>query len=496
MAVAGGTSEQMQSHAAALLPEFRFQELRLDYLDDPRAGIPALRPFLALHPEATFLATCRPVRSGGLLAGGASEELEILTTAARAGFALVDLSLESAEELGAEALAQLRSAGATVQLSFHDFTRTGDLNAVLARMHAFRPDLYKVVPTATCLDDSLQLLDVLRTASITLGAPIVAMAMGEAGLLTRVLGPRDGSAFTFAAATEAEATAPGQLTARTLTDLYRIGHLGPDTRVYGVAGDPIHSSLSPLMLNTAFGTTSTNAVYLPLRTGNPEELLRVIHALPLAGCSVTMPLKQTILPLLDEVDPLAARIGAVNTIQRTSGGHLRGFNTDAAGIVAPLESRRTLRGAKVLVLGAGGAARAAVFGCLDRGAHVFLWNRTAARAQALAAESGAVVLAHEAFATEDFDILINATPAGMRSNGQALPLKEHELRAQLVFDLVYNPLETPLLALARRQGREVIPGVEMFVHQGARQFELWTGIPAPIKEMRRAVLHALGQRQS
>ncbi len=358
-------------------------------------------------------------------------------------------------------------------------------------MRPLHPDLYKIIPTATTLHDSLTALSFLRTASPKDPTPLIVLAMGEPGVPTRILAPSFGSAFTFASATPAEATAPGQLTATTLTGLYRVPQITPATRIFGVAGHPIHSSLSPLMLNTAFHDAGLDAVYLPLQTSTPEELFEAARTLPLQGFSVTMPLKQAILPFLDHIDPLAARIGAVNTVHRTPGGQWHGYNTDAAGIVLPIEHRRSLQNARILILGAGGAARAAVFACIDRGARVSIHNRTPDRAQALAEEAGAIALPRQALATEHFDILINTTPAGMRGNPLTLPLEEHEIRADLIFDLVYNPTETPLLTLARDKGLQIIRGVEMFVHQGARQFEIWTGGPAPTTIMQAAVLSAL-----
>jgi 3-dehydroquinate dehydratase/shikimate dehydrogenase len=217
-----------------------------------------------------------------------------------------------------------------------------------------------------------------------------------------------------------------------------------------------------------------------------------------------MPLKQDVMPLLERTDQLSAKIGAVNTILRAQDGKFYGFNTDVAGIVAPLERRLSLKGAKVLVLGAGGAARAAVFGCCDKGAEVFILNRTPETAQKLARQAGAKTIKREAVAKTQFDVIINATPVGMAGTAKhasgsaaksapASPLGENEINARYVFDLVYNPIETPLLRMARQKGIAVITGVEMFVQQGARQFEIWTGKPAPEEEMLRVVLHALRQ---
>jgi 3-dehydroquinate dehydratase/shikimate dehydrogenase len=207
-----------------------------------------------------------------------------------------------------------------------------------------------------------------------------------------------------------------------------------------------------------------------------------------------MPLKQEVVPHLANMDPLTARIGACNTLRTGADGKLYGFNTDVAGVVRPLEKRLRLKGARIAVLGAGGAARAAVFGLVDQGAEVFVVNRTHEKAVALARKAHAKSLKQELLAKNKFDVLINTTPCGMAGNKQLLPIKENELHASLVFDLVYNPLETPLLKLAASRGIPVIGGIEMFVQQGARQFEIWTGKPAPEAEMQRVVELALRKR--
>jgi 3-dehydroquinate dehydratase/shikimate dehydrogenase len=308
-----------------------------------------------------------------------------------------------------------------------------------------------------------------------------------------VLGLRAGSAFTFAAASVGEETAPGQIAARTLLDTYRIDQVDVATKVYGVAGDPIKSSLSPLMLNTAFRRETVNAVYLALQTKNVGDLFKLAREIPIQGLSVTMPLKESVIPYLERTDPLSTKIGAVNTISRLPDGKFYGFNTDVAGIVGPLERRLSLRHAKVLVLGAGGAGRAAVFGCRDRGAEVWVLNRTPETAQKLARQAGARTMRRDQMTKQSFDVIINATPTGMSGNKTATVLAPEELNARLVFDLVYNPIDTPLLRMAKQKGLAVISGVEMFVQQGARQFEIWTGKPAPEEEMLRVVLHALRQ---
>jgi 3-dehydroquinate dehydratase/shikimate dehydrogenase len=211
-----------------------------------------------------------------------------------------------------------------------------------------------------------------------------------------------------------------------------------------------------------------------------------------------MPHKQTILPYLEHMDPLSQKIGACNTVLRAQDGNLYGFNTDVSGIIAPLEKRLPLKGARVLVLGAGGSGRAAVFALRDKGAEVHILNRTPETAAKLAKQSGAKVFKREAFTHKtnpaSFDVIINSTPIGMAGQKGAQILSAEELKTKIVFDLVYNPADTPLIRLARQQGLTVITGVEMFVQQGARQFEIWTGKPAPEEEMLRVVVHALRQQ--
>ena len=492
VAIAGATPAEMIEKASSVVKETPFLEFRLDYLEKPLLALPRFRQFFADNTVATGIATCRRVANGGKFAGSLAAELEVLTKCAAAGFHLVDLELESAEGLKKSDLQKLRDTGIGLLISHHDFTGTRDLDSIFNRIEAFHPDFIKVVPTARALVDNLTLIRFLERMNDH--SNIIGICMGDAGIISRVLGVRAGSAFTFAAATLGEETGPGQIAARTLIETYRIEQVDAATKVYGVAGNPIRSSLSPIMMNTAFRRETVNAVYLALQTTRLSDLLKLVHEIPIQGISVTMPLKREILSHLERTDPLSARIGACNTVLRAQDGKLYGFNTDVAGITGPLEKRMPLAGARVLVLGAGGAARAAVFGLREKGANVFILNRTAETAQKLARQSGSKTIRLEALAKTPFDAIINATPVGMAGNKAALLLEAKDLNTKLVFDLVYNPLETPLIHLARQLSIPYITGVEMFVHQGARQFEIWTGKPAPEEEMFRVVLHALRQQ--
>ncbi len=496
VAVSGDTVEQLLQRAEAAIAESQFLEFRLDSLcppQKPAAAIPVIAQFLAEHKDVAAIATCRRKPFGGEFVGTLAEELRILKLAADSGFAILDLEIESAEACEPEALEALRSSGAALLLSFHDFKDAIDPEPIFERIQRFSPDFVKIVSTAHSLMDSLQLLQWLRERSSE--AQLIAIAMGDCGVVSRILSLRAGAAFTFASAPVGNPTASGQMTALTLKNLFHIEQLDSATRIYGVAGNPVSHSLSPLMLNTAFHRERINAVYLPLKTDSLEDLLTLARRLPLSGLSVTMPLKQHVLPYLANTDPLTARLGACNTIRLGADGKLYGFNTDVAGIVRPLEKRIALKGANILVLGAGGAARAAIYGLMEKGARVTVWSRNEALAHELAVSAGAATIRRTAIAATEYDVLINATPCGMAGHAQTTPLQDHEWHARLVFDLVYTPLETPLLQRARERQIAVIPGYEMFVHQGARQFELWTGKPAPEAEMLHVILHALKKLQ-
>ena len=487
VAVVGEDAANILERAESLVRDNPFMEFRLDYLSNPAAGLPKLKHFLDMHPEATVIATCRRAINGGKFKGSAAAQLDLLTKAAATGFQLVDIELQSAQILKPAELAGLKDRVGVI-LSFHDFKATKKLEDTFADMKRYPADFYKVVSTATSLYDNVQMMKFLQAHSAQY--EMVGLCMGEQGIISRLLGVRAGSVFTFGSATRGEETAPGQVTAGELRDTYRIDMVDAATQVYGVAGDPVSHSMSPIMMNTAFRRETVNAVYLALHARSLKDLMACINDIPLRGLSITMPYKQDIVALLSNSDALTRQIGACNTVVRAQDGKLYGFNTDVAGIVTPLEQRLTLHGAKILVLGAGGVARAAVFGLKNKGAEVFITNRTPEKGQTLARQAKAKYMKRADVAKSNFDVIINATPVGMGTNRQS-PLEDKELNTKYLFDLVYVPAETKLTRMARAKNIEVIPGLEMFVQQGARQFEIWTGKPSPIAEMSFVVSKAL-----
>jgi 3-dehydroquinate dehydratase / shikimate dehydrogenase len=490
IAVIGTDASSIIERAESLVRDNPFLEFRLDYLSQPAASLPKLKNFLEMHPEATVIATCRRAVNGGRFRGSVAAELNVLLKAADSGFQLVDLELQSAKALKPEQLQELSDRVGLV-ISHHNFRNTKKLEEPFEEMGQYQADFYKVVSTATNLYDNVVMMKFLQANSGK--HEMVGLCMGEQGIISRVLGVRAGSVFTFGAATRGEETAPGQATALDLRDTYRIETVDAATQVYGVAGDPVEHSLSPVMMNAAFRRETVNAVYLALHAKSLKDLLACIRNIPIRGLSITMPYKQEIIEELENSDPPTRLVGACNTLVRAVDGKLYGFNTDVAGVVIPLEQRLPLAGARILLVGAGGVARAAAFGLKAKGAEVFITNRTTEKAQSLARQAKAKYIKRSEVAKQSFDVIINATPVGM-GNGKQSPLEEKELNTKYVFDLVYVPAETRLIRMARAKGIQVIPGLEMFVQQGARQFEIWTGKPAPIAEMGYVVTKALGRR--
>jgi 3-dehydroquinate dehydratase/shikimate dehydrogenase len=490
VALTGNKVEDMLQTAESIAVENSFMEFRLDYLKQPAAALSKIQRFLETHQYVTALATCRRAAAGGKFKGTAPSELSILTKAAACGCQLVDLELQSAVKLKPEALARLRERAALI-LSSHDFRGTSDLDRTLEKMLKVPADFYKVVTTATTLSDNVAMMKFLQARSDK--HALVGLCMGEQGVISRMLAVRAGSAFTFAAPSADQRTAQGQVSVQELRDIYRIEQVDAATRVYGVAGDPIAHSLSPVIMNTAMRRENVNAVFLALHAKSLKDLIGCVREIPIHGLSITMPYKEAILRFLDNTDVHTSKVGACNTVVRGQDGKLYGFNTDVAGVVRPLEQRITLPGAKVLVLGAGGAARAAVFGLKERGAEVWILNRSSAPAQKLAHQARARIMKRPDLRKISFDVLINATPVGLGNTRECI-LKENEIQARIVFDMVYDPVETRLIQIARAKGLAVIPGIEMFVQQAARQFEIWTGKPAPAEEMLRSTMLALQER--
>ena len=266
------------------------------------------------------------------------------------------------------------------------------------------------------------------------------------------------------------------------------------TALYGVIGNPVRHSLSPALHNAAFSATSLNAVYLAFETEDIEECLKGIRAFGIKGASITIPFKTRVMPFLDEIDPLAERIGAVNTIVNDC-GRLKGFNTDATGALKALEDKIKLPGMTCLIIGAGGAARAIGFMLKKQGAAVWIANRSRKRGEALAVSLGCPFIPLDEIREAKGDLLVQTTSVGMYPDIDQCPVPENILKqGMVVMDIVYHPHETRLLKLARDRGCLTINGVDMLLYQGAEQFRLWTDHDPPVASMRHALKEALKEQ--
>jgi 3-dehydroquinate dehydratase/shikimate dehydrogenase len=466
-------------------------ELRLDYLKDfDYADQNALASLLEQKPLPVII-TCRSIAEGGRKLVADEVRIRLLVEGAREAADFCDI--EAAYYSLASALSPDISR---LIVSYHNFEKTPeDLDAVYNRVTALPAAVHKIVTRANTISDSLAILRLLERAR-TDGNRFIAIAMGPAGIITRVLGPSRGSFLTYGSLAAGKESADGQLTCEELTNLYRIRRLSRGTTITGIIGSPVAHSASPAMHNQAFTELGLDFVYFPFEVQDLAEFFDGFVrpatrnlGLNLRGFSVTIPHKSNVIPLLDDANESASRVGAVNTVV-VDQGRLIGYNTDVQGAMEPLEEVCDLAGQKCGVIGAGGAARAVIYGLLQRGSRVEVFARNAQRAHSISESFGVPVSQLESLESSDVCVVINTTPVGMRghSEGRSPVPTEALLHRQIVYDLVYNPLETRLLIEARAAGCKTISGLEMLIAQAALQFELWTGTKPPIEAMRRSAV--------
>lgn len=462
-------------------------ELRLDYLRDNSGLEHDLHKMLARLRYPQMIATCRRVDAGGHFLGSVAEQIELLAAAARAGCQWVDIEIESVKALRKPPFKQF--APAKVIVSYHNYRNTPDLNTIYRRLARFPVEAVKIASHARELQDNLKVLKLLK-ANRRRRPRLVALAMGNSGICSRVMAFRWGCPFTYASVGNHHAVAGGQLAIDHMRSVYHVEHLDERTQLYGVVGTHSSMSLSPAMQNIAFHAKRVNALYLPCETGRLSDFLKFARSLKFAGFSITMPFKRAIMKELAWMDPMAEQIGACNTVAIRHGKWM-GWNTDSSAVTEVLTKRLRLPGSRILILGAGGAARAAAFALRAVNADVFVAARREAVARKLARSVGAEAVPWENADSLDVDAVINATPVGMAPHADAHPIDLARLRTRVVFDMVYFPVETRFLSEARGRGLVTISGLEMLVAQGARQFEIWTGQSAPRALMEQAVRQSL-----
>ena len=482
-------------------------ELRIDGLRNPTGWEKLLRT------RVPAILTNRPKREGGKFKGGEEKRVEFLLEGITRGVACIDIELSTPGRLREETIARAKEANVSVLMSHHDFSSTPSVDVLMSiadRLAKSKCDLVKIVTFAKRTSDALRMLDFLAQAQDAVAVPVIAFAMGDAGGLSRIAAPLFGSPIVYAAA--GETTAPGQLDVQTTKRLIRELMSGRErvmkrVKLFALIGDPVKQSLSPAMHNAAFRALKLSCAYVALRI--PKALLADaiagVRAMGIGGLNVTTPHKVAIVNSLDELDKSATLVGAVNTVKNER-GRLVGYNTDGEGAIRALEEKiGSLDGLNVVLLGAGGAARAIAFSLVKVGARISIANRTPSKARALATaidqELGKSVelisLNHAelARALKDADVLINATTVGMRPNvNKTLATASMMHRKLVVNDIVYEPLQTRLLREAKRAGAKTVDGLGMLVHQGALAFEIWTGKRAPIKVMEAATKRELRRR--
>ncbi len=454
-------------------------ELRLDYI---RRAV-NLKRLLRDRP-CPVIATCRREQDHGKWSKSEEERLMLLRTAIVDGVEYVDLEEDIADRIP-------RYGDTKRIISYHNFDDTpDDLPELARRLAAKDADIIKIATMAHDPHDNWRMLEMVQQAPI----PTVGICMGEIGTPTRLLTGRYGAPFTYATFHAERTLAPGQLSFSEMQEVYNYDRIGPETRLFGVIADPIGHSYSPRIHNAGFRSLKLDAAYLPFRI--PRQYLASffgdVATLGIRGLSVTIPHKESVMRLLTKVDKAADAIGAVNTVVFQDDGEIIGYNTDQKAAIASLlatsglKSREEpLAGLQALVLGAGGVARAVVYGLARQKAKVTIASRTVARAEELAERFGAKAVTWAERFGRKWDVVINCTPVGMHPNVDESPFEKQYLRrGMIVFDTVYNPENTLLVKEARAKECRVITGIDMFVRQAALQFKLFTGRDAPRDVMR------------
>ncbi|MCA9285962.1 MAG: type I 3-dehydroquinate dehydratase [Phycisphaerales bacterium] len=505
-------------------------EWRIDEIANEPDGA-ALTTRLVAESPLPSIVTCRPIWEGGYYDGGDDERVSLFEAVGTADHPPRYLDVELAAYARSRNLRQkvnlvvahpeqVRDLRTALVLSSHDFDgRPADL---LRRLHAMQDEpacaVAKLAWRARSIRDNLEAFELLRHR----GKPMIALCMGDFGVMSRLLGPKFGALLTFANDEEGRGTAPGQPTVRELSQVYRFRRIGPATRVYGVIGWPVRQSKGPLVHNAAFDAVGHDGAYVPMPIAPGWEPFKATvdalleaHWLDFRGASVTIPHKENLLRFVRERDgavhPDAEAIGAANTLVVREDGTLECLNTDAPAAVQTLIEdggigEGDLAEARIAVIGAGGAARAAVRGLSEVGATVTVLNRTSERAERLAAALNGLPTRRgraaevrtgnmQELSSTSFAVIVNCTPAGMAGGTapDALPVPD-DVRLEgttTVFDTVYNPPGTPLLALARDRGARTVGGTGMFLRQAALQSTAWTGHAGALDAMRRAMEDAL-----
>jgi len=436
--------------------------------------------------------TARSASEGGKMKDDDPKRRALIHEAVKRGFDYVDVEYRSGfYDIMTE------KAGKGLIVSFHDMTGTPqDLDTLYDGMCKTGADVVKIAVSPRSMTEVGRLMELARRHA---GAktPLIAIALGPLGAISRIVGPKYGAPFVYASTGKGHEAAAGQIPAEEMDTLYGVKAIGPQTKIYGLVGGDVLRSLSPAIHNRGFAESGIDAVFVPLQTDSLAAFFQAFPHLGLSGFSVTRPYKVEMVGRMQAVDATVAQCGSVNTVVVHDTGQLHGTSTDGLGVVTPLRKRGEIKGKQVLILGAGGAARAAAAALEERGARVRILARNREKAVQVGAEVGCAAGDLTVLLNSQWDILINATPVGGSSLSEQTLVPQALLKpGATVLDMVYDPLETRLLREAAQAGCTVISGFEMLVAQAAAQFEVWTGNEAPLDAMRSAALLLAQTRSS
>lgn len=481
--IVGPSMSKAQEQMASAVAVADILELRLDLITAPDLSV--------LLDSATLpvIVTNRSKLDGGQYRGSDEDRVQSLRDALKAGADYVDIEVSTPREY-LQPFLEEGDPSRTI-LSYHDFSHTPeDFNPLYETMCEMPGEIVKIVTYARDLSDNLKMFELLKRAKRE-NQKLIGLCMGDLGEISRVLSPLFGGFLTFGSLETGQESAPGQIPAKTLKDIYRVNSERSDFKIYGVIGNPVSKSMGYLVHNRAFQEQGSSDIYVSFLVDNVEKFFINFKDF-FSGLSVTMPAKEEIMPLLDKVDETAQKIGAINTVVK-KGSDWVGYNTDCSGAISALEACTTLQGKNVLILGSGGTAKAIGFGVKEKGGNLTVtYNKNKERGESLAKELDCELVHARDAGTRPVDVLINCSPVGMSPNINETPFLVRDFKeGMVVFDSVYNPLETRLLREAKSAGCTVIPGIELFINQAARQFELWTGQPAPVNVMREVLLEKL-----
>ncbi|MBT5986747.1 MAG: shikimate dehydrogenase [Nitrospina sp.] len=481
--IVGPTQHKSLEDIAAAEPLADMIELRLDLMSDFDLGT------LLSASTKPCIVTNRTKREGGQFSGSEEERIGLLKQAVAAGADYVDIETSTPKELLKPFLESDHQS--KVILSYHNFTDTPEeIGHLYDLMCAMPADILKIVTYARDITDNLALFELLHRSKKD-DKKLIALCMGEKGEASRILSPLLGGFLTFGSLETGKETAPGQITGATLKNIYRVCDKRDSFKIFGVIGNPVYKSMGYLIHNRAFKETGSTDIYVPFLVDNVEKFFKGFSPY-FEGLSVTMPFKESIMAEMDEIEETAKKIGAVNTVVR-DGKSWKGYNTDCMGALQALEKHVDLKNKNVLIVGAGGTAKAIGYGVYEKGAKITVtYNRDKEKGIRLGSELKAKVVSVQDVDKEEIDVLINCSPVGMSPNLEETPVPSRCLRkGMIVFDSVYNPIETRLIREARVSGCVTISGVELFVNQAVGQFELWTGQKAPTDIMRDVVVRGL-----